>query len=165
MPSIRGIRCDRNSSQKARHDDLFRARLDQIINMRHELVVPWPQDRLDLARRGSWRGAFPTRAGRRSRCAFMIGMFPAETHLWALRRAGLGPLGAGPLFPVLHRRGVLPARTGPRTLRHEPLAQRIGDKLDILLAESLRVAHATGALAASATWPGSRSTPRCSPRT
>ena len=25
--------------QKARYDDLFRARLDQIINMRHELVV------------------------------------------------------------------------------------------------------------------------------
>ena len=25
--------------QKARHDDLFRARLDQIINMKHELVV------------------------------------------------------------------------------------------------------------------------------
>ncbi len=24
---------------KARHDDLFRARLDQIINMKHELVV------------------------------------------------------------------------------------------------------------------------------
>ena len=25
--------------QEARHDDLFRARLDQIINMKHELVV------------------------------------------------------------------------------------------------------------------------------
>ncbi len=25
--------------QKARHDDLFRARLDQIINMKHELSV------------------------------------------------------------------------------------------------------------------------------
>ena len=24
--------------QKARHDDLFRSRLDQIINMKHELV-------------------------------------------------------------------------------------------------------------------------------
>ncbi len=25
--------------QKTRHDDLFRSRLDQIINMKHELVV------------------------------------------------------------------------------------------------------------------------------
>ncbi len=33
--------------QKARHDDLFRARLDQIINMKHELVVL--ADRIDWA--------------------------------------------------------------------------------------------------------------------
>ncbi len=32
---------------KARHDDLFRARLDQIINMRHELVVL--ADKIDWA--------------------------------------------------------------------------------------------------------------------
>jgi hypothetical protein len=28
--------------------DLFRARLDQIINMKHELVPAWRQDRLRL---------------------------------------------------------------------------------------------------------------------
>jgi len=32
---------------KARHDDLFRARFDQIINMRHELV--FLADRIDCA--------------------------------------------------------------------------------------------------------------------
>ncbi|GBE44565.1 hypothetical protein BMS3Bbin10_02664 [bacterium BMS3Bbin10] len=32
---------------KARHDDLFRARLDQIINMKHELVIL--SDRIDWA--------------------------------------------------------------------------------------------------------------------
>jgi len=31
--------------QKARHDDLFRARLDQIINLKHELVIL--TDRID----------------------------------------------------------------------------------------------------------------------
>ena len=37
--------------QEARHDDLFRGRLDQIINMKHALVVL--ADRVDwvLARR------------------------------------------------------------------------------------------------------------------
>ncbi len=33
--------------QKARHDDLFRARLDQIINMKHELAVL--ADKIDWA--------------------------------------------------------------------------------------------------------------------
>ena len=33
--------------QKARHDDLFRARLDQIINMKHELVTL--ADKIDWA--------------------------------------------------------------------------------------------------------------------
>ena len=42
--------------------------------------------------------------------------------------------------------------------------KRLGDKLELLLAESLRVAHASGALRTQATWRGSRSTPPCSPR-
>ena len=33
--------------QKARHDDLFRACLDQIINMKHELVIL--ADKIDWA--------------------------------------------------------------------------------------------------------------------
>src|SRR5215468_4021236 len=41
--------------------------------------------------------------------------------------------------------------------------KRLGDKLELLLAESLRVAHEAGALRTT-TSSGSRSTPRCSPR-
>ena len=39
MASIRGDPMRPKQQPKARHDDLFRARLDQIINMRHELVL------------------------------------------------------------------------------------------------------------------------------
>ncbi len=65
-----------------RHDDLFRARLDQIINMKHELVVM--ADKVDralldeqLAKRfsGQGRPAKPVR--------FMIGMFMLK-HTCAL---------------------------------------------------------------------------------
>ena len=59
---------------KARHDDLFRARLDQIINMKHELVVladridwAWLDDELVGHFSDEGRPAEPVR--------FMIGMF------------------------------------------------------------------------------------------
>ncbi len=52
----------------ADHDDLFRARLDSIINMRHELVLlgdpidwHWIDER--------WPTASPRQAGRRNRSA------------------------------------------------------------------------------------------------
>ena len=61
-------------------------------------------------------------------------------------------LGLRPLFPVLHRRGVLPARLPARALRPEPLARAARRKLELLLAESLRIAHAAGALR-TGTWP------------
>jgi len=44
---ILGDRMRPKQQQKARHDDLFRARLDQIINMKHELVVL--ADKIDWA--------------------------------------------------------------------------------------------------------------------
>ena len=79
--------------QKAAHDDLFRARLDQIINMKHELVVladkidwAWLDDELAGCFSDQGRPAEPVR--------FMGRHVPAESHLRALRRAGLGPLGA-----------------------------------------------------------------------
>ncbi len=59
---------------KARHDDLFRARLDQIINMKHELVVlanridwAWIDEQLAECFSAHGRPAEPVR--------FMIGMF------------------------------------------------------------------------------------------
>ncbi len=60
--------------QKARCDDLFRARLDQIINMKHELVVladkidwTWLDEQLAESFSDQGRPAEPVR--------FMIGMF------------------------------------------------------------------------------------------
>ena len=59
--------------QKARHDDLFRARLDRIVNMKHELVVPadkidwdWLDEELADCFSDQGRSAEPVR--------FMIGM-------------------------------------------------------------------------------------------
>ena len=67
---------------KARHDDLFRARLDQIINMKHELVVladridwTWLDDELAECFSDQGRPAEPVR--------FMIGMFLLK-HTYAL---------------------------------------------------------------------------------
>ena len=60
--------------KKADHDDLFKARLDQIINMRHELVLladridwDWIDEELAPFFAGKGRPAEPVR--------FMIGMF------------------------------------------------------------------------------------------
>ena len=60
--------------KKADHDDLFRARLDQIINLRHELVLladkidwDWLDDELASSFSDQGRPAEPVR--------FMIGMF------------------------------------------------------------------------------------------
>ena len=59
---------------KARHDDLFRARLDQIINMKHELAVL--ADKIDWA----WldeqlAGRFSNKGRPAEPVRFMIGMF------------------------------------------------------------------------------------------
>jgi IS5 family transposase len=85
--------------------DLFRARLDQIINLRHELVRladeidwAWIDDQLAELYREGGRPAVPTR--------FMVGLLFLK-HIYG---GGLRALGARPLFPVLHRRRVLPAR-------------------------------------------------------
>ena len=75
--------------QKARHDDLFRARLDQIINMKHELVIladkiDWAWLDNELAGRFSDQGrpAEPVR--------FMIGMFMLK-HTYSLSDGEGGP--------------------------------------------------------------------------
>ena len=54
--------------QKVRHDDLFRARLDQIINMKHALVIladkidwAWLDDQLAACFSDQGRPAEPVR--------------------------------------------------------------------------------------------------------
>ena len=121
---------------KARHDDLFRARLDQIINMKHALVVladkinwAWLDDELAGCFSDHGRPAEPVR--------FMIGMFMLK-HTYGLsdekvwERWVQDPFGGKMIhwiiffaasLPVLHRRGILPARIAARAFGHEPLAQ------------------------------------------
>ena len=131
--------------QKARHDDLFRARLDQIINMKHALValadkIDWTWLDEQLAARFSDKGrpAEPVR--------FMIGMFLLK-HTYALSDEQVWERWVhDPYFQYF---------TGEEFFQHElphersgmsHWRKRIGDRLDILLQESLRIAHDTGAL-------------------
>jgi len=130
---------------KARHDDLFRARLDQIINMKHELVVladkvDWSWLDAELAECFSDKGrpAEPVR--------FMIGMFLLK-HTYALSDEQVWDRWVhDPYFQYF---------TGEEFFQHDlphersgmsHWRKRIGDKLDKLLAETLRLAHDTGAL-------------------
>ena len=125
--------------------DLFRARLDQIINMRHELVrlaeaIDWAWIDGELADRfsDSGRPATETR--------FMVGLLLLK-HIYRLSDEGVCERWVSdPYFQHF---------TGEEFFRHafphersgmSHWRRRIGDKLDLLLAESLRVAHEAGAL-------------------
>lgn len=125
--------------------DLFRARLDQIINMRHELVRlageidwEWIDEELSTFYRDTGRPAVPTR--------FMIGLLLLK-HIYGLSDEGVCERWVhDPYFQHF---------TGETFFQHElphersglsHWRKRIGDKLDVLLQESLRVAHDTGAL-------------------
>jgi IS5 family transposase len=130
---------------KARHDDLFRARLDQIINMRHELVIladkiDWTWLDAELAERFSELGrpAEPVR--------FMIGMFLLK-HSY--------DLSGEQVWERWVQDSYFQYFTGEEFFQHElrhersgmrHWRKRIGGKLEVLLAESLRVAVDAGAL-------------------
>jgi IS5 family transposase len=131
--------------QKARHDDLFRARLDQIINMKHELVVladkiDWTWLDAELA------GCFSDQGRPAEPVRFMIGMFLLK-HTYDLSDEQVWDRWVqDPYFQYF---------TGEEFFQHQlphersgmsHWRKRIGDRLDILLAESLRIAHDTGAL-------------------
>ena len=125
--------------------DLFRARLDQIINMKHELV--------QLAERIDWEWldgeiaplyADKGRPGIETR--FVIGLLLLK-HIFALSDEQLCERWVyDPYFQHF---------TGEEFFQHafphersdlSHWRQRLGDKLELLLAESLRVAHEAGAL-------------------
>src|SRR6478672_5362705 len=90
-------------------NDLFRARLDQIINLKHELVllagkIDWDWIDGEIAPLYSENG----RPGIETR--FMIGLLLLK-HIYGLSDEGsVRALGPRPVFPVLHRRRVFPAR-------------------------------------------------------
>src|SRR5512145_1189672 len=125
--------------------DLFRARLEQIINMKHELVqlagkVDWEFIDGEIAPLYSDQG----RPGIETR--FVIGLLLLK-HVYGLSDEGVCERWVyDPYFQHF---------TGFEFFQHEfphersdlsHWRKRLGDKLELLLAESLRVAHASGAL-------------------
>ncbi|MET4601029.1 hypothetical protein ABIB90_000480 [Bradyrhizobium sp. JR4.1] len=126
-------------------NDLFRARLDQIINMKHELVllagkIDWDWIDGEIAPLYSENG----RPGIETR--FMIGLLLLK-HIYGLSDEGVCERWVhDPYFQFF---------TGEEFFRHafphersdlSHWRKRLGDKLELLLAESLRVAHEAGAL-------------------
>ena len=131
--------------KKADHNDLFKARLDQIINMKHELVSladkidwSWLDEQIAPYFSGHGRPGEPVR--------FIIGMFILK-HTYALSDEQVWDRWVeSPYFQYF---------TGEEFFQHElphersgmsHWRNRIGDTLDVLLQESLRIAHDTGAL-------------------
>ena len=125
--------------------DLFRARLDQIINMQHELVqlagqLNWEWLDGEIAPLFSDKG----RPAIESR--FMLGLLLLK-HVFALSDEEVCERWVyDPYFQHF---------TGEEFFQHafphersdlSHWRKRLGDKLELLLAESLRVAHEAGAL-------------------
>src|SRR5579864_6667072 len=126
-------------------NDLFRARLDQIINMKHELAllagkIDWDWIDGEIAPLYSENG----RPGIETR--FMIGLLLLK-HIYGLSDEGVCERWVhDPYFQFF---------TGEEFFQHafphecsdlSHWRKRLGDKLELLLAESLRVAHEVGAL-------------------
>ena len=125
--------------------DLFRARLDQIINMKHELVqlagkLDWEWLDGEIAPLYSDKG----RPGIKTR--FVIGLLLLK-HIFALSDEEVCERWVyDPYFQYF---------TGEEFFQHafphersdlSHWRKRLGEKLELLLAESLRVAHEAGAL-------------------
>ncbi len=130
---------------KARHDDLFRARLDQIINMKHELVAL--ADRIDWAwLDGQLADCFSDQGRPGEPVRFMIGMFLLK-HTYGLSDEQVWDRWVhDPYFQYFTGEEFF-----QHVLAHERSGmshwrKRIGDRLDIVLQESLRIAHDVGAL-------------------
>lgn len=132
-------------TEKSGSGDLFRARLDQIIDMGHELVrlaeaIDWEWIDGALAERFSDRGRPATET------RFMVGLLLLK-HIYALSDEGVCERWVyDPYFQYF---------TGEEFFRHAfphersgltHWRQRIGDRLEVLLQESLRVAQDAGAL-------------------
>ena len=127
--------------------DLFRARLEQIIKTKHALVqfagkIDWEWIDGEIAPLYSDKG----RPGIETR--FVIGLLLLK-HIYGLSDEGVCERWVHDLY--------FQHFTGEEFFQHEfphersdlsHWRKRLGDKLELLLAESLRVAHASGALRA-----------------
>ena len=132
MPWFVGDHMRPKQQAKARHDDLFRARLDQIINMKHELVVL--ADRIDWALLDDELvGHFSDEGRQAEPVRFMIGMFLLK-HTYRLSDEQVWDRWVhDPYFQYF---------TGEEFFQHElkhersglsHWRKRVGDHLDILL--------------------------------
>ena len=126
-------------------NDLFRARLDQIINMKHELVQL--AGKIDLAWIDGEMAPLYSDKGRPGiESRFVVGLLLLK-HMFGLSDEGVCERWVyDPYFQ--HFTGETFFQ---HTFPHERSdlshwRKRLGDKLDLLLAESLRVAHDSGAL-------------------
>ncbi len=122
MPHRRG-RCGKKH-EATREGDLFRSRLDQIINMKHELV--------QLAGKIDWawidtrsRRSTATRADPASRAASWSACCYSSTCSGCPTKASVRA-GSTSVLPALHRRDVLPAHLPARALRPQPLEEAPG---------------------------------------
>jgi len=134
-------------TEKSGSGDLFRARLDQIIDMGHELVqlaeeIDW--DWIDGALvdlfSDSGRPAVETR--------FMVGLLLLK-HIYGLSDEEVCERWVyDPYFQYFTGAAFFEHRFPHERSGLSHWRKRIGGRLDVLLQESLRVAHATGALKA-----------------
>ena len=125
--------------------DLFRARLDQIIDMRHELVqladkIDWDWIDEQIADRFSDTG----RPGTETR--FMVGLLLLK-HIYHLSDEAVCERWVyDPYFQYFTGEAFFQHRFTHERSGLSHWRRRLGDKLEVLLQESLRVAHKTGAL-------------------
>src|SRR5690349_14240390 len=126
-------------------NDLFRARLDQIINMKHELVqlagkLDWEWLDGEIAPLYSDKG----RPGIKTR--FVIGLLLLK-HIFALSDEQVCERWVyDPYFQYFTDEEFFQHAFPHERSDLSHWRKRLGDKLELLLAESLRIAHEAGAL-------------------
>ncbi len=133
--------------EESHSDDLFRARLDQIINMKQAVVRlaeeidwDWIDDQVGDLFSAEGRPGTETR--------FMVGILLLK-QIYGLSDEGVWERWVhDPYFQyftgeTFFQHAIPHERSGLSHWR-----SRLGDRLELLLAESLRVAHSTGALKA-----------------
>jgi IS5 family transposase len=131
--------------KKAGHDDLFKSRLDQIINMKHELVLL--ADRVDWDWLDEELAPFFSDWGRPAEpVRFMIGMFLLKATYSLSDEQVWDRWVNDPYFQYFTGEAFFQHHLPHERSGMSHWRKRIGGKLDILLAETLRVAHDAGAL-------------------
>jgi Transposase domain (DUF772) len=127
-------------------NDLFRARLDQIIDVKHELVLlagkidgHWIDGEIAPLYSENGRPGIETR--------FLIGLLLLE-HIYGLSDEGVYERWVhDPYFQFFTGEEFFQHAFPHERLDLSHWRKRLGGKLELLLAESLRVAHEAGALA------------------